>query len=1180
MKRPSFPQQALVCALISAFTNSSAFSAEIPLAQYPAGSAHKMPIPNVVLSVDDSGSMAWNDAGGSATSSQPSRISSLKNGLKNVLINTSKYDNQFRLAWQSMWRCNDIPSSQSGCDGNNAMAVFSGTHKTNFSTWVDSISASGGTPSHTMMWNAGQYMKTTGKDSPWNATPGVADSRPISCRRAYHVFMTDGGWNSYLPSTSFDAFDFQTKMISTHAEAIGNSDGTSKALPQPDASKYGPTLTYSTTSDQTKIYRDSYGGGTKKQTISKKDYYYAYPTLADMAFHYWSTDLQPNIGNQIPFEPKKSTDETFKVGNKSVTIKPEWNPKNDPATWQHLVTHTIGYGARASNWDNSGSNPIFTNGMYGDGFTEAILGTKTWTDATDTDYDGSYTSGSRRGQAITDYVRPEELWHMAINSRGKFFPVQTGADLEKAFDEIFTSIVADNTSPLTGFTSASSSISRNNTESFQSGYVAAEDLNSNKNRWSGFVASEKISIVVDSQNPQNITWSTAPNPSWGTNPNKTAPNNHMTTADKLDALSPADITSRLILSHDGSAGISFEWGTTTPLSTAQQALLNLTPSDGRGKDRVNYIRGDRSKEENQTNGVFRQRKSRQADIVNSNIWYAGPPSLSYSANSYISYVGAQSKRIPMLYVGGNDGMLHGFSAIDGSEKIAYVPRGVIKNLPEFSNTGYTHRYYVDGSPFTGDVNLGTQNSANWATYLTGTLGAGGKGYFVLDVTKPGTSDGLISSNFTKTNASTLVIMDKTDAVDDDIGHIFGTPVVDEANPQRALQITQTNNGRWAVIMGNGYNSINERPVLLIQYLDGNKELQKISAVPVTTPKNAEADQNGLSTPQFLDVNGDSIPDIVYAGDLRGNLWKFDISSNNASNWGVAFDGQPLFTAIYSTGVTGSATSRQPITTPPVLRPNRQVGGLMVAFGTGRSLTEGDRTDTDSKQTVYSVLDNTRYKISLTGENKGKVVAQTSDPTPATVSRSQLMSQMIEGAKKGGEASSASRDFWAVTENRAIFDCQGKTNCTAVKGWYFNLPEAGERVLRAIEFFDGSSVLEIMSEVPASGGATAGSEESCEPTPKAAKPFRTLLTIDQGARPRTQILDQNGDGLYNAGDKYANRMTADTKELRFSTKTLQIRKGSSGGAGGGGGGGGGCGPSCDPLAKIPELLLRPNWRQLN
>ncbi|WFF79813.1 pilus assembly protein [Delftia tsuruhatensis] len=1166
MKKPSFQQRTLACAVLSAFAGTQAISAEIPFAQYPAGSAHKMPIPNVVLSVDDSGSMAWNDDGGSASSSKPARITSLKIGLKNVLVNTSKYDNQFRLAWQSMWRCNNIPSNQSGCDGNNAMANFSGAHKDNFSAWVDSISAKDGTPSHTMMWNAGQYMKTTGVDSPWNATPGVADTKPISCRRAYHVFMTDGGWNTYLPSTNFDSFDFQTKMVSSHAEAIGNSDGTTKSLPTPEAPKYGPTLTYDITSDQTKIYRDNYGSGTKKQRVNKKDYYFAYPTLADMAFHYWSTDLQPTIKNEIPFEPKKSTDETFKSGISSVTIKPEWNPKNDPATWQHLVTHTIGYGARASNWDDTNKNPIFTNGMYGDGFTDAILGIKKWTDATDDDYDGNYTSGIRKGQAITDYVRPEELWHMAINSRGKFFPVQTGADLEKAFDEIFSSIVADNTSPLTGFTSASNSISRNNTESFQSGYVAAEDLNSNKNRWSGFVASEKIISVVDPQNSQNITWKTTPNPAWGLNPNKTAPNNHMTTADKLDALSATDITSRLILSHNGSTGISFEWGTTTQLSTTQQALLNLTPSDGRGKDRVNYIRGDRSKEENQTGGVFRQRKSRQADIVNSSIWYAGPPSLTYNIASYTRYIATHSKRIPMLYVGGNDGMLHGFSAIDGSEKIAYVPQGVIKNLPDFSSTGYTHRYYVDGSPFTGDLNLGTKDSPNWATYLVGTLGAGGKGYFVLNTTKPGTTDGVIATDFSKANASSLVIMDKTDGSDADIGHIFGAPVVEEANPQRALQITKTNDGRWAVIMGNGYNSTNERPVLLIQYLDENRELKKISAVPVTTPKNAEADQNGLSTPQFLDINSDGVPDIVYAGDLRGNLWKFDISSNNASNWNVAFDGRPLFTATYSTGVTGSATSRQPITTPPVLRPNRQVGGLMVAFGTGRSLTEGDRTDTDSKQTVYSIIDNTRYTISKDATSKGKVVLETSDPTPATVSRTQLMSQAIEGAKKPGEGASSNRDFWAVSNNSAIYDCQGKSNCTAVKGWYFDLPEAGERVLNAIEFYDGSNVLEIMSEVPASGGATTGTEESCEPTPKSAKPFRTLLTIEQGSKPRTQILDLNGDGLYNGEDKSVNRMTSDPKELRFSNKSLQVRKGNSGRE--------------DKLSKIPELMLRPNWRQLN
>ena len=123
----------------------------------------------------------------------------------------------------------------------------------------------------------------------------------------------------------------------------------------------------------------------------------------------------------------------------------------------------------------------------------------------------------------------------------------------------------------------------------------------------------------------------------------------------------------------------------------------------------------------------------------------------------------------------------------------------------------------------------------------------------------------------------------------------------------------------------------------------------------------EAVGNGLSTPQFLDANGDGKPDFVYAGDLRGNMWKFDISSGTDTDWKVAFNGSPLFTAIYSSG--SGSSSRQPITAPPSLRPNRTVGGLMVAFGTGQNLTENDRADT-SVQTVYSVLDNTRYELSL------------------------------------------------------------------------------------------------------------------------------------------------------------------------------------------------------------------------
>ena len=119
----------------------------------------------------------------------------------------------------------------------------------------------------------------------------------------------------------------------------------------------------------------------------------------------------------------------------------------------------------------------------------------------------------------------------------------------------------------------------------------------------------------------------------------------------------------------------------------------------------------------------------------------------------------------MIYVGGNDGMLHGFQASTGEEKIAYVPLGAYPKLPAYTNQGYTHKYFVDSSPFSGDIKIG----ANWKTYLAGFLGGGGKGYFVLDVTAP--------ASFSEGNASSLVVMDNTSTsgTDADIGHIYAQP---------------------------------------------------------------------------------------------------------------------------------------------------------------------------------------------------------------------------------------------------------------------------------------------------------------------------------------------------------------------------------------------------------------------
>lgn len=1210
------PHPTLLSILIAAmWTPVTAWTAQLNFAQYPAGTAYKAPIPNVILSVDTSGSMNFCDVNGevigNSNGTQSSncytnsldlrRITFVKNGLRSLLIDSNKYENQFRLAWQS-FACNNIPSSDGNCNNDNAIGKFTSTHRTNFGNWVNRLTATGSTPSPVLAWNAGKYLQTTGDNSPWNATPGTADSSPLACRRSYHIFLTDGGWNYTFNNAAVAGTSFETDMkigtitskssntpdAPSNTKTISNFDGKSiAALPTPaTGSPYGiKAYSADNATAETKIYRDAYGTRVVSTRASSGGWnptytydYYAYPSMADIAFYFWATDLQPNIPNGLIPKVRKTGTETFTSGNNSVTFSEYWNPKNDTAEWQHLTQYTIGYGTSAGNLPQVNStSPQWSGGtlnMYGAGFSSLAVGNTFWDDTTSSTADGS--------SATTGYdaVRPQEMWHMAINSRGKFYPV-TGGDLTAVFADIFDDIIVDTTAPVSGFTSASGSVSRVGSQSFQTRYFAADDPNSLDNRWYGYVTADSIST----------TGATSPLAGWGL----TSDRKNVTSADKLDAILPADLGNRLVLSYDLSStsankGISFKWAnfsTATNTATARMWLNKGTigtnasfGGDSKGEDRLNFVRGDRTKEASRGGtATFRNRKSRQGDIVNSSIWYVGAPSSGYASTSYRSFAATNRTRLPMVYVGGNDGMLHGFSAEDGTEKIAYVPHGVIQNLAKLtdrSNPEYTHQYYVDGSPLSGDVNIGTADTADWRTYLAGTLGAGGRGYFVLDVTKPGPAAGTstVTGNFTEANAASLVVLDKTAAaVNDaappskpadanahaDIGHIFGTPVVAESNQQRALHITQTNDNRWALILGNGYNSANERPVLLIQYLDGNKELKTIPAAT----SGAEASGNGLSTPQFLDVNADGKPDFVYAGDLRGNLWKFDISSGTASNWGVAFNGSPLFTATYS-AATGSS-SRQPITAPPVLRPNNLAGGLMVAFGTGQSLTETDRTDR-STQSVYSILDNTRYSIASTGNDVGKVTIATS-PTPAAVGdRSSLTSQSVnDTSKTAGTGDSASRSFWKLTTQEVVYSCAaGATSCTAKKGWYLDLPEPGERVFTSLDFYDGSNILEIISEVPASGSATASGQEVCAPTPQAAKPFRTLINIMSGKGPTPPVMNVDGNGYSSANAGFA-RMTASSKELRIATRGEQVRKGNDG--------------KVDKLARLPELLLRPTWRQL-
>ena len=408
---------------------------------------------------------------------------------------------------------------------------------------------------------------------------------------------------------------------------------------------------------------------------------------------------------------------------------------------------------------------------------------------------------------------------------------------------------------------------------------------------------------------------------------------------------PAE-SARDIFSYDptapGTKGIDFAWAN---LNAAQKAALG-------SEDLVNYLRGDQSKEKN--SGPFRKRASLLGDIVNSDPWFAGGENFGYSiltegtGGAYEAFLTAKKTRKRMLYVGANDGMLHAFNAGtyhsdtglfdlgDGREVFAYVPNAVINsNLATLASDPYTHKFFVDSSPRVGDAYI----NGSWRSVLVGTTGGGGRGVFALDVTAPDSVD------------ATDVLWEFTSDDDADLGYTL---------PQ--VSIGRMATGDWAAIVANGYNSTSGKAVLFILDLEDGSILKKIDT---GAAGNTVVPKNGLSTPIVVDSNNDRIVDYIYAGDLVGNLWKFDVTS---ANWAAAYRAgstpEPLFVACSSNATSTSTPCadalRQPITAKPqVGRVGKdQNGGVMVYFGTGKYFEEGDNVVGSSPQvqTFYGLWD--------------------------------------------------------------------------------------------------------------------------------------------------------------------------------------------------------------------------------
>lgn len=552
-------------------------------------------------------------------------------------------------------------------------------------------------------------------------------------------------------------------------------------------------------------------------------------------------------------------------------------------------------------------------------------------------------------------------------------------------------------------------------------------------------------------------------------------------------------------------GIPFQWAslTSTPTGSSQQYYLNqlLGTADGKGELRLNWLRGDNA-QELRLKGSFRNRikqddgsfltttnlssatipTNKLGDIVNSDPIYVGTDDYGYGSlpgaegSSYTTFRASSAyiNRRPMLYVGSNDGMLHGFDArknIDkvtsgGTEIFAYLPNALFPELSKLTSPTYSHQYFVDGISNVGDVYY----DSSWHTLLAGVTGAGGRAVFALDITDPD-SFGSSSALWEFTNLS-----------DTDLGYTIGQPT-----------LAKMEDGSWAIIVANGYNSEAGKAVLFVLDAKTGAVLKKLdTGVGDATTK------NGLSSPIAVDTDADQKVDTVYAGDLYGNLWKFNLNFSSAASWTIANSGAPLFKACTTTGTTCSAANRQPITGKPNVGAigADQSNGIMVYFGTGKYFETADNVIPSSPQiqSFYGLWDDNTGAIT----DKAKLQEQTIifEGTPTNSA----------GVAGTGTVRVTSRNTvcYSTSTTPSADDDTLTTTCDASnlkKGWFMDLVKPtniaqGERVVSVPVMYDD---LVLFSTIIPSADACTGGGVS------------RLMTIEAvtGKRPATPAFDLFG-----------------------------------------------------------------------
>lgn len=671
----------------------------------------------------------------------------------------------------------------------------------------------------------------------------------------------------------------------------------------------------------------------------------------------------------------------------------------------------------------SGVNPAFWQHMVTFGVGLGVSGTIDYPDSDPFAEIGkdnpSFTWPNPVGN---EPAKVDDLLHAAVNSRGGFFSVDDPDSFATELSNVLSVIISRVEQSSTA-AAASSAVFSEGTLSYSAGYRSTD--------WSGALQASRI---LSGGGRGQLMW------------------------DAERELESKGFSARELFTSSGLGGVALSFGS---LSDDQKEALNTGldgTSDGLGAERIAWLTGDNSAGDDfrertyKAEGSAVTRPRMLGDIIGSNPQYAGKENFGHrrlggtEGADYATFRASEAynERPDAIYVGANDGFLHAFHAKTGEELFAYMPSEFLNPAPgksyapvnELMDPEYDHRFFVDGTPTISDAYIDNQ----WRTVLLGTTGVGGRTVFALDVTDPES----FSAN--------------------DVLWEFTAPELGRGVSD--AQIVRLESG-WAAVFGNGYNSASHEAALFVVDLGTGNLVSKVE-----TAEGDANEPNGLAAPAIMVDPRSGVALRAYAGDLQGNVWRFDFGSSKA---------ELLFEASDETGTP------QPITAAPRLAyvPGGTASEVVVLFGTGAYFRVGDKTDTQV-QSLYGIYD---------------------DGKASSIDRDDLLKQQL--TSHGTVEYSVDTGATSEVQEFEVRSVSNHALSRSDKGWVLDLDTAvGERVISPADFPSGYPVKRVrFSTLIPEDNACGSGQTGC------------VLDIDlkTGGKTANHVFDLNRDGKYDLGD---------------------------------------------------------------